>query len=34
MKKILKGEVKKMKKLFSNGAYKGFDDVLKMVTEA
>lgn len=34
MKKILKGEVKQMKKLFSSGAYKGYDDVLKMITEA
>jgi len=25
--------VKHMKQLFSNGAYKGYDDVIKMVTE-
>ena len=30
MKTVLKGQVKQ---LFSNGAYKGYDDVIKMVTE-
>ena len=33
MKTVLKGQVKRMKQLFSNGAYKGYDDVIKMVTE-